>query len=111
MNKYICEYCSKKFKKKQHLNNHLTRKNKCYKILQCPKCFKIFNTKQHFEYHLNNQKNCNTDYDYYIETIKNLNNVILNLNNEQKKLENENKELKIVLGNKEKYINNLQLFN
>lgn len=111
MSKYQCEYCSKEFKKKQHLENHLKRKKKCYECIQCTRCYKIFNTQQHLEIHLKNKKDCTQNINYYINLIEKLNTTILNLTNKISNLEKENLELKKIVCTKEKYINNLQLFN
>lgn len=61
MSKYKCKECDKEFKKKNHYDNHLNRKNKCYeneseekKKLECIYCDKLFSRHDSMMRHIKN---------------------------------------------------------
>ena len=112
MSFFICEYCQKEFKRKQHYMAHLNRKKKCYDIYNCEKCNRIFSTKQQLQNHKNMIKDCSQRLNITknIEETLYFKNTIKKLKNEKKNLLDENMQLKKELRIKNEYITNMKLF-
>ncbi|CAN3377009.1 hypothetical protein DIRU0_E42912 [Diutina rugosa] len=64
---YLCNYCSRRFKRQEHLKRHFRSLHTFEKPYDCPMCHKKFSRQDNLNQHLKTHKGDNADEDNVIE--------------------------------------------